>query len=191
MYQIPSKIILPSHTDIISFQNCFTKSKIVKPIKFSFLEVETVIVPSSHYKIQLLNKYHSIEKTNLKVSSNGLKATYEELALLLFALKNLGINDKYQPLIYNISYNKEKPLSNNIKVFLNEIKKTDNLFIELSIGKNRLPFRFSVKKGQDEIIVETKVYHPNKLSSVNVLKALSYEINKEIELLSHIIYYNI
>lgn len=159
------------------------------PIRFNFTIQNTSIIPSTHYKCKIINKYNSFENTKVVVKHNTLIATYEELALLLFALKNIGTTDHFQPLIYTVLENRQKVLSTDINLFLNEITKTDNLFIDLKVGKKKTLFRFIIERNKKEITVQTKIYHPESLSSTNVLKLLSNQINQEMKLLSLSLYH--
>ena len=184
MFQIPS---------LINFSFFFKPFELldvahthdIRPIFFSFSPQKTAIIPSQAHKFLLLNKYNSIEKTYVTVKNNDLIANYEELALLLMAIKNIGTTNKYKPIIYTLNDKKEKiEMPDNIYRFLHKVKEASVLFIEIKIGLHKTPFKFIIKDDTHNVIVETKIYHPDELSSETILKSLSHRINKEAKLLS-------
>ena len=148
---------------------------------FTHKVLSTEIVQSKKHKINILKNYNARELSSIVTQSGNNMGDFEYNARLFFIMQKLTNTEEFPTYIIGRFNDKsERKMSENYIDFLEEIKSVNKLYINFLVGEDKLKYEMSVDNFLNVIIISTSVFHPEEISTRNILALLNGKINEGI-----------
>ena len=159
------------------------KSKVVRILKkyFSHKILYTEVVPSKKFKNSFLNKYMSMENSYIKSFCGDEIADFNYNCMIFYILQKMTDRDNCPTQVLGTLHNGIKiVMPTNYEEFRERVADVVAVEISFYAGEARVKYHLSVDNFMNIIKVSIRKFHPEELTSSNILKLLTNRINEGI-----------
>lgn len=148
---------------------------------FSHKVLYTEIFQSKNHSHNSLKNCNDEERSYITTYSGNNVGDFKYNALIFFIIQKLTNTEENPTFVLGKGKDKnEKKMSENYFEFLKEMNDVNSLQISFPVGKEKTKYTMSIDNFLNIITVSTENLHSEKITTANLLKHLSVNINKGI-----------
>lgn len=152
---------------------------------FSHKIIHTGLYPSTKYKNAMLNRYASTENSYAQIFESGENATFEYNCLLFYILQKLTDRENCPTRAIGIlPTGAELAMAEDIETFKEQIAYINAIEIRFMAGEAKVRYHLSVDRIMNIVKISIRRFHPEELTSSNILKLLTTKLNEGIRFLN-------